>query len=642
MSKRLFVTIAFLLCLRSANAADGEYAVSKIDSGLLKNADVVKRNEEIRYEVISLTKTRLYRKYAITVMDENGDDFSYLFVHYDKLRTVKSIEGKLFDRNGKEIKSLKGKDIEDRSNVSGISLMEDSRIKMHNFFYKVYPYTVEYETVIEFNNTFMIYPWMPQPTEKYAIEKSSISVVSPSWFTFQYKMFNYKGEPVISNIKEDKIFKWEVKHLPAVLNEYADPDWQYLTTCVYFKPDKFEFEGYKGSMISWKELGEFQLELNQGRDKLPEAVKLQVHQLTDGITDTKEKTRLLYEFMQKNTRYISVQLGIGGYQPFDAGYVAKNAYGDCKALSNFMYSLLKEVNIKSCYTLIKSGVGEYFFMPDFSTDQFDHIILCVPMVEDSMWLECTSQTLPAGYLGGFTCNRFALLVDETGGHLVHTPKYGINVNLETRHVNAKLNEDATLLMNSTTTYGGLQQDNYRRLLNELSKDKVKEVLHEQLDFATYEIKDFRYKENKSSLPTIVESLDIAVSNYATITGKRLFIVPNIMTRTSRKLSEKTERRHDLELGFEFKDIDTVEISLPNGYLPEAIPQDAKIESRFGKYNASVKISENRITYYRSYEHYSGYFPYKEYDELVKFYEAIYKADRNKIVLVKNEQPAKGF
>jgi hypothetical protein len=80
--------------------------------------------------------------------------------------------------------------------------------------------------------------------------------------------------------------------------------------------------------------------------------------------------------MQMNTRYISIQLGIGGLQPFDAAFVAKNAYGDCKALSNYMYSLLKEINIKSCYTQIKAGAGEYFFMPDFSTDQFDHIILC--------------------------------------------------------------------------------------------------------------------------------------------------------------------------------------------------------------------------------------------------------------------------
>jgi hypothetical protein len=307
-----------------------------------------------------------------------------------------------------------------------------------------------------------------------------------------------------------------------------------------------------------------------------------------------------------------------------------------------MYSLLKEINIKSCYTQIKAGAGEYFFMPDFSTDQFDHIILCVPMAKDSMWLECTSQTMPAGYLGDFTCDRYALLIDETGGHLVRTPKYGMKENVEIRNIKATLDDEATLKIKAETTYGGLQQDDYHDLITSLSKDKVKEALHEQLDFATYEIKDFNYKENKSWLPTIDESLDITVNNYATITGKRLFIVPNIMTKTRRKLPADTERKHDLDLGFEFKDIDTVEIELPAGYTPEAVPSDAKIESKFGKYSASVKLSGNKITYYRHYEHYSGRFPAKDYAELVKFYEAIYKADRNRVVLVKNEAPLKGF
>jgi hypothetical protein len=106
-------------------------------------------------------------------------------------------------------------------------------------------------------------------------------------------------------------------------------------------------------------------------------------------------------------------------------------------------------------------------------------------------------------------------------------------NLQTRNIKATLDEDATLIIKAITRYGGLQQDLYHDLIHGLSKDKVKEFLDEELDFATYDISRFEYKENKSSLPAVEESLDIVVSNYATITGKRLFIVPNVMTRTHR-------------------------------------------------------------------------------------------------------------
>ena len=74
--------------------------------------------------------------------------------------------------------------------------------------------------------------------------------------------------------------------------------------------------------------------------------------------------------------------------------------------------------------------------------------------------------------------------------------------------------------------------------------------------------------------------------------------------------------------------------IPAGYTPEAIPQDIKLESKFGKYSASVKLVGNKITYIRSYQHFSGRFPPSDYTELVKFYETIHKADRNRVVLVK--------
>ncbi len=82
-----------------------------------------------------------------------------------------------------------------------------------------------------------------------------------------------------------------------------------------------------------------------------------VHELTDHLTDKRQKVFALYDYLQKNTRYISVQLGIGGWQPFPADYVATKRYGDCKALSNFMVALLKEAGIKAqlCGDLWREG-----------------------------------------------------------------------------------------------------------------------------------------------------------------------------------------------------------------------------------------------------------------------------------------------
>src|SRR5258705_5301746 len=140
------------------------------------------------------------------------------------------------------------------------------------------------------------------------------------------------------------------------------------------------------------------------------------------------------------------------------------------------------------------------------------------------------------------------------------------------------------------------------------------------------------------IPEIEEKLDLYVSNYASITGKRLFILPNVMNRSNTKLKTDEERKYDIVLHHEYKDIDSVEIEIPKGYEPESLPQAVNIETKFGKYSSATKLSNDKIGYYRVMEQYSGSFPAKDYAGLVKFYDAIYKADRNKVVLVRNEQP----
>jgi hypothetical protein len=631
----------FITLLLFANGGDGEYAVFKIPSALLKNANVVKRMERISFEVVNKGEAVLKRKYAITVLNENGDDHAAFIAYYDKLHEIKNIEGALYDAAGKELKRLKNKQIIDITGSDDANLIDDSRRKVHSFYYKVYPYTVEYEVEEKYNGTLFFPVWIPREDELFAVEQSSITIQYPLDYTVRYKVFNYTDKPAAGEDKKSKSLSWEIKNLPALQQEYAMPGWLEINTAVIFGPTDFEIQKYNGAMNNWKEFGKFVYSLKQGRDKLPDNIKQAVHQIADPITDIKEKIAGLYEYLQKNTRYISIQLGIGGWQPFDATYVATKAYGDCKALTNYMYSLLKEAGINSCYTLINAGRRARKIIADFPSQQFNHVILCVPLQKDTIWLECTSQTLPAGYLSDFTCNRYALAIDENGGTLIHTPKYGIKENLQVRHITAILDNEASLLIKSNASYGGLQQDQYHSLINSMSKDKVKETLHEELDFATYEIKSFSYKENKSSLPFIEEQLEIVVSNYATITGKRLFIIPNVMTRTYRKLAADTARKFDLDLTLEYKDLDTVEINLPEGYTAESIPQEAVISSKFGKYNTAVKITGNKLFYYRSMEHYSGRFPASSYNELVQFYEKIYKADRSKVVMVKSEA-TKGF
>lgn len=628
---RVFL-ISFLLGVLQASAAESPYAVSKIPAHLLINAHAVIRLDETRFEVNSLKETTLWHHYVVTVLEPAGASHAVLQEYYDPFREINSIEGILYDANGKQIKKIKKKDTDDLNGTDADTWIGDVRRRYYNFYHKTYPYTVEYTVEITNKESFFFPRWIPVGYDHVSLEQSSLRVITPASYQFRYKTYN-TGEPVKSTEKNNNISSWQISNIAALNDEAYTPLLHEIVPAVLLGPSEFQIEGYKGSMNNWADFGKFITTLRKDRDILPAATKQTVQQLAATGT-TKEKIIRLYEFMQQHTRYVSIQLGIGGWQPLDANFVATKGYGDCKALTNYMYSLLKEAGIKSYYTLVRAGRGTGYIAGDFPAQQFNHVILCVPDDRDTVWLECTSQTLPAGYLSAFTAARPVLLITENGGELINTPAYTGKDNIQIRNVKSVLRPGGDISLNVKSSYRALQQDELQNMLTRLSKDKVKEYLHEQLDFATYDVDQFDYHLTKSALPIVNESLAITVKNYASLTGKRLFVVPNLMTRSYRHPILDNDRKFPVELNFGFIDIDTVSIQLPPGYKVETMPGPLKLSTQFGTYSNSIEVRGDVLYYTRTVEQFTGRFPSSEYNNLVRYYQSIFKADREKVVLIK--------
>ena len=627
----------FLLLVTGHFSNAGEFPFFTIPQPLLKNANVVKRLEEIRFEIKSTRQAKYTRRVVYTILNEKGDDYAQMTESYDKILWEEpSIQGTLYDAMGTKIKSTKKTDIRDYSNVDEGTLAANDRVRTHNFYHKVYPYTVEYLVEQDYNATMFFPGWIPCPASLLSVESSSMTVVLPAGESFRYKSVNGAGEPVVKDEGSKKVYEWKLNHFPAIVGEYAAPVITEITPVVFMGPSRFFIEGYEGEMNTWKEYGSFVHSLKKDKVELPAAVKQKVHELTDGISDLRQKTERLYQYMQQTTRYISIQLGIGGWQPFPASFVAEKKYGDCKALTNYMYALLKEAGIPSGYTVIKSR--NKFFHPDFPSSQFDHVILCVPQPNDSIWLECTSQTLPAGYLSSFTHDRYAVYVNEEGGHLLRTPTYGKEQNLQLRRIKAMADaETGELKIQASTLYKAMQQDALHSMLQSLTREKILEHLKGEIDLPHYDVVAFDYKELPGKLPELKEELTLVAGNYLQISNKRMFLLPNILIRSTRKLTADTSRKFPVLLDYSFRDIDSVEIEIPAGYTAEAVPKDQQFESKFGSYYSVVKVMPGKVVYYRRHEQTAGKFEPSDYKEMVQFFDKIYAADRARVVLVKKEE-----
>ncbi|MGB3778868.1 MAG: DUF3857 domain-containing protein [Tunicatimonas sp.] len=607
------------------------YAASSIPAELRENAHAVVRESREEF-VIYRPDAATYRvQHAVTVLNDNGDRFASLAIYYDKQHKISDVRCEIFDAAGRSVKRVRNKDLTDRS-VTSYSLYADNRLLSYEYQTNNYPYTLVYSYEEDYDGILYCPRWQPVEGFGLSVEQSSFTVSAPANAPFRSRAHHVKATDSTATA-EGITTTWQVTNLLAQQQEPFQPALSTLTPTVVIAPTRFEFEGYAGTMDSWKSFGQWVYQLNAGRNQLPETTQQAVKQLVAEVPDTMARVKKLYEYMQSKTRYVSIQLGIGGYQPFEARTVDELGYGDCKALSNYMQSLLQVANIPSRYILVRAGRGSRDILTDFPSTQFNHAILCVPMERDTLWLECTSQTNPVGHTGYFTSGRHALLIDETGGHLVKIPHTTQPHNAQTRRGSLRLDDEGNGTLEVTTHYAGLQYDHVDNIVR-LSAAEQQKQLYERIDLPNFRLLSYAYQQDKQPVPTTEEHLTLSVSGYASVSGKRWFINPNVLSQWDYLPAQRTNRQTPVEIDYAYVDTDSMEIILPENLYAEYAPEPIVIESPFGEYRSTYTIEQGRVIYQRTLRINRGTFPAEQYEELVNFYRSVATADQEKVVLKK--------
>ncbi len=626
--------LIILLSLANLSLAQA-YKVSDISPELRKGADVIVRLSEQRYEINDIENATFSETIATTIMNSDAFGFAVFNESYDKLSKLKSIKISYFDADGKQIKRVKSGEIKDVNITSSGSLYDDNRLKYYEPEEFDYPFTVEYSFTKEFEGILGIPQFVPRFTENQSVEDASFTIIAPAGYNVRFKEMQGMKEPTKTAGETDS-YVWQVKSLKPMKNEYrGEPVWKVSPRAMFGLSD-FSMEGYAGNISTWSGYGEWQAKLNAGRDEISDDVKGQIDRLIEGVEDPREKARLIYSFMQENTRYVSIQLGIGGLQPFNAMDVINNGYGDCKALTNYTYSLLKYAGITSNYVKIKAGENEYDMEIDFPSPQSNHVILAVPMELDTVWLECTSQTSPFNFLGSFTDDRHGLLITDDGkGVLVKTPKYTTDDNTQERTIDLKIDDQGNVLAEVETTYKGLQYDWIYGIVKE-GKDEQRKYLLNSIDLPAFDLGEIRYQEDRNQeIPFLKEWITLNVRKYASKSGKRIFLTPNILNQLNANPPKDENRVSPIIVRTAYADVDTVKISLPEGYRLEFDIEDVKLSSDFGEYLATYEFdpSSNILEYTRSLKIYDGKFDAEMYKSYRDFIRKVVRADRSKVVLI---------
>ncbi|MDP4238804.1 MAG: DUF3857 domain-containing protein [Bacteroidota bacterium] len=632
MFKRICLSIVLLASMANLSAKELKYPVNEIPAILKENAHTVmrlyKQETEIKSEksaVVTVTEAR-------TILNKNGEKNGYFRETYTPMNKIFNLKGKIYDEQGKQVRSFGYDDVIDQSYIADFSAYEDTRIKMIDPKYMTFPYTVEYSYQIELKQTLFLPSW-DHGNENTSFENSLFVVSAPSGYALRYKEYNLSKGVVKTNLDGKDIYTWTLSNLKArkeePMSSITNPEYP----LVELAPISFAFAETKGSSENWKELGKWASGLIEGKDKLPESTVVKMKEITSACKTDYEKVKIIYEYMQHKTRYVNISVGIGGWQPFDATIVDRFSYGDCKALSNYTRALLSAVGIKSYYTLAKAGKGSKSIDPSFPSSQFNHVLVCVPIDKDTIWLECTNQRLPSGFNGDFTDDRQVLLVDGDNSRLVHTRSYPASENCINRYSNVTLTDETSGVAEVRATYKGLSYEEILPIYYADNADK-KKIVTQRIELPSFTLDKFSYTENRSQHPSFDEKLNISVTNYIHKLVNDICLLPlNFMNKLTSIPDKVRNRKTDLCIRRPYMENDTVVYKLPDEYKVAELPVKSDIMGKFGSYTANTTVQGNSITYTRHFELFKGVFPPEAYAEFRDFLEQVSTED-NAVVSLK--------
>lgn len=631
--KRILNTL-FLFVTLFSFSQQNLYTSFSIPDNLKQNANAVVRDDATTIILESSQSMLVTEKRIVTVLNKEGNEAVNAYMHYDDNVNIKILEVLIYDNLGKVIKKIKEKDFRDVSAVDGGTLYSDSRVKYIEYTPIKYPYTIEFNSEYETNNTAFINSFFPVTEYFLSVENSSYTLSFPGELVIRKKEKNIEGYKISKDVTSTKIH-YSIKNVSGIKPEDYSPNFSDIVPKVMFASKQFSLEGVNSEVENWSEFGTWMYhDLIKSTHDLSEGTITKIQELVKNEPDNIAKAKKIYQYVQDKVRYISVQVGIGGWKPFNASEVDRLGYGDCKALTNYTMALLNAVDIDSNYSVVFAGDSQRSLEKDFAAMQGNHVILNIPNNDANIWLECTSQKLPFGFIGDFTDDRDVLVITPEGGKIQHTKKYIPEESLQTIKGVCDISNDGSIKAVVGVNSKGIQYDNKYWLETETERDldvyyKKRWKYINNLSINSMSI------ENDKNIIELIENINFQATNYTTKVGEHMLVNLNVLNRNTHIPDRYRNRKLPLKINRGFKDVDEVEINLPSDYNIESLPKGQSLETNFGSYITEISAIDNsKIKYKRTFIIKDGKFPKEDYAAFRTFYKEVSKLDNAKVALIK--------
>jgi hypothetical protein len=613
-----------------------------------EKTDAVLLYSETNVTVISVDKIRVHMSRAFKVLRPDGRERGNLWVQFDPRRKITNLQGWCIPAQGKDYEVRESDAVDVAAPFEGGDLVSDIKYKVLRIPAADPGNIVGYEYDVEEQPFWLQSTWQFQQTDP--VRESRFSLQLPPGWEYKASWFAY---PEVKPASEaGNASHWTVTDVKAIRPEPDMPPMSGVAgqmVVSFFPPGE---NSRKNEFGSWQSMGMWYQGLIDSRLSPSEEIKQKVSALVAGKTTPMSKMQAIAAFLQHDIRYVSIQLGIGGWQPHAAKDVFTNRYGDCKDKATLMRTMLLEIGVYSYHVVINDERGAV--TPDSPAhNAFNHVILAIKLPADMkdpgliavaeypgigrlLFFDPTDEMTPLGQIRGELQANYGLVVSPQGGVLVQVPQLPSEASSIHRDGKFTLDSLGTLKGDVEETRLGDRASTERWRLREVTKsaDRIKPFE----SFLAGSLSGFKIVKNSmTNLETpdqpFVLNYTFVSDGYAKKAGDLLLVRPRVLgNKGSTILESKDLRKFPVEFDGPLLDTDNFEIALPPGYEVDELPPPTNLEYSFASYHSKTEAAGSAIVYTRSMEVKELTVPVSKMDELKKFYRGIAADERNTAIL----------
>ncbi len=367
----------------------------------------------------------------------------------------------------------------------------------------------------------------------------------------------------------------------------------------------------------WAQIGNWYDDLASSRTEGPIEVASMANTLTKGSSDFTERIQKIAQFMQRDIRYVGIEIGIGGLQPHPAADVFRNRYGDCKDKVTLMIAMLSAVGVRSTYVLVDTSRG--VIDPQLPSIHGNHAIAALELPEGYhdpqmqavvtaktgqryLIFDPTNEYIPIGLLPSYLQGGYGILVASKNSQVILLPTLKPDTDLVQRSAKFELADDGTLKGSVTETRFGSSAEQLRRVFNELGEVKQHKAIEDTLrdSLSSFTVQSQTASNVADLEKKLLLNYDVTAQSYARHAGADLLLIrPRVLSSLEWPFNQEP-RVYPIDLGQTGTWRDNFEVSIPAGYEVDDLPDPINIDVGFATYHSQVKADSTMLYYKREF------------------------------------------